>query len=90
MEISTPTEARPLVRIGSLWVAPEDLCSVLDIAVMLGVDRSTVHRWARDVATFPEPLGTTAQGRIWRKADVEEWAAHYRPQRGRPRKESDG
>jgi predicted DNA-binding transcriptional regulator AlpA len=86
--ISTPTRPRPLVRVGSIWLAPEDLVSVFDIAQMLDVDRSTVHRWARTLSNFPEPLGETASGRVWRRSDVEDWAEHHRPRRGRPQKET--
>jgi hypothetical protein len=39
---------------------------------------------------FPEPLGRTATGRIWRRADIEAWGKTRLPlPAGRPRKPSD-
>jgi predicted DNA-binding transcriptional regulator AlpA len=67
-------------------VSPEDLVSVTDIAEMLGVTRVTADRYARR-PDFPEPLGHAAGGRVWLRAEVEEWARKTLPLRvGRPRK----
>lgn len=50
-----------------------DLVSVKEIAELLGVSVRTAHRLVnRD--DFPEPLGSTSSGRVWRRTTVERWA----------------
>ena len=62
-----------------------DLVSRAEVARMLGVTTRTVQRYT-ERPDFPEPLGRLAAGRVWRWADVEEWARRTLPLRqGRPR-----
>jgi predicted DNA-binding transcriptional regulator AlpA len=83
---SSPT----LIRVGSLYVAPEDLAGLSEIAAMLGVTTRTVQRYM-EREDFPEPLGRLAGGRVWLRADIERWAKQVLPlPPGRPRKESNG
>lgn len=78
---------RPLDLVASLGVAPEDLVGMAEIAQLLGVAKVTAKRYAAR-PDFPEPLGTIAAGRVWRRAAVEAWGkAHLPlPRPGRPRK----
>jgi len=77
----------PLIRIGSFWMAPEELAGLSEIAEILGVTRRTVQRYMQR-KDFPEPLGEIAAGRVWLRADIERWAKETLPlPEGRPRKE---
>jgi predicted DNA-binding transcriptional regulator AlpA len=51
----------------------EDLVGVNEIGDLLGVSRQRADQLSR-LEGFPEPIGTIAAGRIWRRADVEAWA----------------
>lgn len=44
-----------------------------DIARMFGKTRQAVDLWTKQ-AGFPQPVDTTAGGRVWRTADVLAWA----------------
>jgi predicted DNA-binding transcriptional regulator AlpA len=68
-----------------MLVPLEDLVGLSEIAELLGVHKRTAQEYL-DREDFPEPLGQTRGGRVWRKADVVEWAESHRPRRGRPRK----
>jgi predicted DNA-binding transcriptional regulator AlpA len=69
-------------------VCADELASVKEVADILGVSKRTAARYV-DRADFPEPLDVLAAGRVWRRADVEKWAAATLPLKrtGRPRKE---
>lgn len=85
----TPFSSGPPHRLP--LVAPEELASLSEIADLLGVTKRTAQRYI-DRPDFPEPLGTVAVARIWRRADIEAWGKATLPlQTGRPRKrEEDG
>jgi len=81
--------SRDLDLIRSWGMSPEELAGFTEIAEILGVHKRTVQRYiARD--DFPEPLGRLARGRVWKRADVEEWGHTHLPlpKPGRPRKHS--
>jgi predicted DNA-binding transcriptional regulator AlpA len=66
----------------------DNLVSRAEIAEMLGVTGQTVHRYSGR-PDFPKPVGQLAAGRVWRRKDVEKWAAKTLPlPSGRPRKSS--
>lgn len=78
--------SRPLIRVGSALVAPDEVVGLAEIAEMLEVTKRTVQRYA-ERADFPTPLGRLAGGRVWRRADVEAWAKEHLPlPTGRPPK----
>lgn len=90
MKSSATEKAQPLIRVGSLYVAPEELAGLSEIAEMLGVTTRTVQRYM-EREDFPEPLGVLAAGRVWLRADIDRWAKQTLPlPEGRPRKENDG
>lgn len=55
--------------------------SVAEIADMLGVSRRQVHRLAAQ-SGFPAPAEVLAVGRVWRRRDIEKWAATKRRRPG--------
>src|SRR5205814_2949799 len=63
MKSSATQPVQPLIRIGSFWMAPEELAGLFEIAEMLGVTRRTVQRYM-DRDDFPEPLGEIAARRV--------------------------
>jgi prophage regulatory protein len=65
-----------LVRFSAM--APEELASVGEIAAMLKVPRRNVERWVNR-PDFPAPVATLSVGRIWRRADVKDWAKRTLP-----------
>ena len=68
-------------------MSPEELAGLAEVAEMLGVHRRSAQRYiARP--DFPEPVGRLAGGRVWSRADVEEWGRQHLPlpRPGRPRK----
>jgi hypothetical protein len=60
------------------------LAGVAEAADVLGWDKRRVVTYI-DRGTFPEPVQSLASGRVWRRADVEAYAADWRA-RHRPRK----
>ncbi|MGD0713097.1 MAG: helix-turn-helix domain-containing protein [Gaiellaceae bacterium] len=67
-------------------MAPEQLASVKEVAEICGVGRRTAARYV-DRDDFPDPMGTLGVGRVWRRRDVERWAARMLPlPTGRPPK----
>jgi predicted DNA-binding transcriptional regulator AlpA len=64
---------------------PEDLVSVPEIAMMLGVSRQRVHQLIQAYEDFPEPVAELAVGRIWNRSDIEQWIASHPRRTGRPR-----
>lgn len=78
--------SRGLLR--SQAVSPDELAGVFEVAQLLGVPRRTAARYV-DREDFPEPFDRLATGRVWRRADVKEWANANLPLKpGRPRKPS--
>ena len=64
-----------------------DLAGLQEIADMLGVTPRTVQRYLTR-ADFPQPYARLAGGRVWLRADIDEWAARTLPlPPGRPRKD---
>lgn len=70
---------------------PDEVVAIAEIAELLGVDRSTAHRYARRPdLNFPAPVRTLARGRLWDREAVEAWGEEHLPLRpGRPRKRAD-
>ena len=65
----------------------DEFIGVAEIAEMLVVERNSAWRYTRR-SDFPEPIARPASGPIWRRLDVEAWAADTLPlKRGRPRRE---
>ena len=65
----------------------EDFIGVAEIASALGVARNSAWRYTRR-SGFPEPVSRPASGPIWRRVDVEDWAAKTLPlKRGRPKRD---
>ena len=60
------------------------LAGVAEAADVLGWDKRRVVTYI-DRGSFPEPVQSLASGRVWRRADVEDYAADWRA-RHRPRK----
>jgi predicted DNA-binding transcriptional regulator AlpA len=81
----------PPTALASEVVTPDELASIAEIAAMLGVTERTAQRYA-ERSDFPAPLETIAGGRIrvWRRADVDAWAATTLPlpRPGRPPKKN--
>jgi prophage regulatory protein len=50
-----------------------DLVGLTEIAEMLGVSIQRIDQLARR-DDFPEPIAVLAAGRIWWRADIEDWA----------------
>ena len=62
-----------------------DPVGVVEIAEMLGVSRQRVNQLMHTYADFPEPMAELAMGRLWHRADIENWVrSHPRPT-GRPK-----
>jgi predicted RNase H-like HicB family nuclease len=62
------------------------LAGVAEAADVLGWDKRRVVTYI-DRGSFPEPVQSLASGRVWRRADVEAYAADWHA-RHRPRKTS--
>jgi predicted DNA-binding transcriptional regulator AlpA len=78
---------RPHALVSSTLVPLEDLVGLSEIATLLGVHKRTAQNYlGRD--DFPEPLGQTSAGRVWRREDVRQWGHEHLPlpRPGRPRK----
>lgn len=50
------------------------LVGAAEIASMLGVTRQRVHQLA-ETPGFPEPEAVLASGRVWKRTEIEAWAA---------------
>jgi predicted DNA-binding transcriptional regulator AlpA len=50
-----------------------ELVGLAEIAELLSVGRARADQLARQKG-FPEPVQVISAGRIWRLADIEEWA----------------
>ncbi len=56
------------------------LVGTQEIRVMLGgVSRQRVYQ-ITSRKDFPKPVATLAQGKVWRRADVERWIRERRPE----------
>lgn len=56
-------------------VAPElDVVGIREIADVLNLTTQRVDQLARTDPRFPAPAAVLAAGRIWRRADIEQWA----------------
>lgn len=53
---------------------PVELVTAADVARLLRVSRQRVSQLAATPG-FPEPTGTLGRSRIWRRPDIERWAA---------------
>jgi predicted DNA-binding transcriptional regulator AlpA len=62
-----------------------DLVGAAEVAQMLNVSRQQVHRLSRR-EDFPDPVAVLQAGKIWRRRDVERWAATHPRKPGRPEK----
>lgn len=58
------------------------LVGVAEAAAVLGWDRRRVITYV-DRGSFPTPIAHLACGQVWRRADIEDFAATRRPARGR-------
>jgi hypothetical protein len=60
------------------------LAGLAEVADLLGVHKNTALAYTRR-DDFPTPLDRLATGPVWKRADVEVWAAKTLPiRRGRP------
>jgi predicted DNA-binding transcriptional regulator AlpA len=65
-------------------VKQEELVGFAEVVALLGVAERTAARYVQR-SDFPEPLARLAAGPVWRRSDVEFWAAETLPiRRGRP------
>lgn len=65
----------------------DDLIGVAEIAEALDVARNSAWRYTCRPG-FPEPIARPASGPIWRRVDVDAWAAENLPlKRGRPKRD---
>lgn len=51
----------------------DHLVGVAEIAAMLGVTRQRVNQLVREEG-FPAPAAELSAGRIWNRAEIEQWA----------------
>ena len=56
----------------------ESLVGRREIAEMLGIEVDTVKRY-RLQGEMPEPLAEISGTHLWRRSDIERWAAKRRP-----------
>lgn len=59
------------------------LWSAADLAVVLGVDRSTVWAWDSSGKLGPMPVKVGAKFTRWRRREIETWIAEGCPGRGK-------
>jgi predicted DNA-binding transcriptional regulator AlpA len=50
-----------------------DVVGVPEIAQILAVSRQRVYQLIEAYEDFPKPVATLAVGRIWSRAEIEEW-----------------
>ena len=51
-----------------------DLIGVTQIAELLGMTRAGAHKLVGREESFPAPVSTVGDRRLWNRADVERWA----------------
>ena len=66
-----------------------ELAGVAEAAAILGWDKRRVATYVRR-GSFPEPVASLAGGRVWRRADVEAFAAAFRERQRRRRRRLGG
>ena len=67
------------------WIV-RDLIGFGELHEVLGVSRTSAARYSNR-EDFPEPVESLSSGRVWRRRDVERWAAENPPgPQGRPPK----
>lgn len=56
-------------------VDPNELVSVIDIAMMLGIGQSAVSNWQKRHGDFPEPVVRVSNGHtaLWLRDDILRW-----------------
>ena len=66
---------------------PPDIVGLHEIALRLGVARTTAGSWVRrESVGFPKPLARLAMGPVWEMSAVQHWHRNYmdsNPTRGR-------
>lgn len=55
----------------------DHLLAIKEAADLLGVSRQRVSQLIDAYPDFPAPVATLSAGRIWARADVEEWAHRH-------------
>jgi len=55
----------------------DEVMGAAEIADLLGVSRQRVQQLVRR-ADFPAPMATLTMGKVWRRDEVERWAAERR------------
>lgn len=71
--MTTPRKPRP-PKPKPVW--QKKLCSVYEIAQLMGVSKGRVSQYA-DAAWFPKPVDNIQSGRIWSYPEVvKAWTAH--------------
>ena len=69
----------------TLAVMSPELAGLAEIAAMLSVTKRTAWNYTRR-DDFPDPIDRLASGPVWRRVDVEDWAAEHLPlPPGRPK-----
>ncbi|HEY0700328.1 MAG TPA: hypothetical protein VGD43_21300 [Micromonospora sp.] len=58
-----------------------ELVGAHEIRVMLGGIRKQRVHVITSHRNFPEPVAVLAMGKVWLRADVEEWIRQHRPNR---------
>jgi hypothetical protein len=66
-----------------------ELAGVAEAAAILGWDKRRVATYVRR-GSFPAPVASLAGGRVWRRADVEAFAAAFRERQRRRRRRLGG
>lgn len=75
--------ARAILAAGYRSELPE-LVSGREAATILGITRQRVHQLATEHPLFPAPVAHLAAGKIWLRADIEEFARVWTRKPGRP------
>jgi predicted DNA-binding transcriptional regulator AlpA len=82
MKARTASEA----FVSLVLVTPDELAGLAEVAGICNVSKDTALKYARR-SDFPAPLDRIASGPVWKRADIEAWAAKTLPlPTGRPRK----
>jgi predicted DNA-binding transcriptional regulator AlpA len=68
-------------------VTPDVLVGIAEISQILGVSKNTALKYVQR-SDFPAPIDRLATGSVWKRRDLDTWAAKTLPlPTGRPRKE---
>jgi predicted DNA-binding transcriptional regulator AlpA len=72
-------------RSNLVTMSPDELAGLSEIMALLGVTKRTALKYVNR-PEFPEPIDRLSTGRVWRRADVQNWAQANLPLKpGRPR-----